>query len=103
MADARAGLGGEDSVCRCCCWRSSWGWSSGIGQVGFAVTPEALAPQWNRLNPASGFKRLLSMRGSVEAFKGLLKMGLVGGICYATLRGAIEFGRSAADHADAAA
>ncbi len=65
---------------------------SGIGQVGFAVTPEALAPQWNRLNPAAGMKRLLSLRGTVEAFKGLLKMGLVGGICYNTLRGSIESG-----------
>jgi len=65
---------------------------SGIGQVGFAVTPEALAPQWNRVNPATGLKRLLSMRGTVEMFKGLLKMGLVGGVCYSTLRGSIESG-----------
>jgi flagellar biosynthetic protein FlhB len=65
---------------------------SGIGQVGFAVTPEALAPQWNRVNPATGLKRLLSMRGIVEAVKGLLKMSLVGGVCYATLRRAIESG-----------
>ncbi len=68
------------------------GLASGIGQVGFAITPEALAPQWNRLNPATGLKRLLSMRGTVEALKGLLKMGLVGGVCYATLRGGIESG-----------
>ena len=65
---------------------------SGVGQVGFAVTPEALAPQWNRVNPATGLKRLLSMRGTVEALKGLLKMGLVGGVCYNTLRGGIESG-----------
>lgn len=65
---------------------------SGIGQVGFAVTPEALVPQWSRLNPAQGFKRLLSMRGTVEAFKGLLKMSLVGGICYSTLKNTVESG-----------
>ena len=68
------------------------GLASGIGQVGFAVTPEALAPQWSRVNPASGLKRLLSMRGTVEGLKGLLKMGLVGGVCYSTLRGGIESG-----------
>jgi len=66
--------------------------ASGIGQVGFAVTPEALTPKWERLNPMSGFKRLLSMRSSVEAFKGLLKMGLVGGICYSTMRHAVDSG-----------
>ncbi len=65
---------------------------SGIGQVGFAVTPEALAPQWGRVNPGAGLKRLLSARSSVEALKGLVKMGLVGGICFSTLRGAIEGG-----------
>ena len=65
---------------------------SGIGQVGFAVTPEALAPQWTRVNPAQGFKRLLSMRGSVEALKGLVKMSLVGGICYTTLRNSVQSG-----------
>jgi len=68
------------------------GLASGIGQVGFAVTPEALAPQWNRINPAQGFKRLLSLRGSVEAIKGLVKMALVGGICFTTLRNALESG-----------
>lgn len=66
--------------------------ASGIGQVGFAVTPEALTPQWNRLNPATGIKRLFSMRGTVEALKGLLKMGLVGGICYSTVRSGIDSG-----------
>ncbi len=65
---------------------------SGIGQVGFAVTPEALHPKWERLNPASGFKRLVSVRGSVEALKGVLKMGLVGGICYTALRNAVQSG-----------
>jgi len=68
------------------------GLASGIGQVGFAVTPEALAPQWSRVNPASGLKRLLSLRGTVEGLKGLLKMGLVGGVCYSTLRNGIESG-----------
>ncbi len=65
---------------------------SGIGQVGFAVTPEALHPKWDRLNPATGFKRLVSLRGTVEALKGLLKMGLVAGICYTAIRNGIQSG-----------
>lgn len=68
------------------------GVGAGIGQVGFAVTPEALAPKWERLNPASGVKRLLSRRGVVELGKGLLKMALVGGICISTVRPAVESG-----------
>ncbi len=65
---------------------------SGIGQVGFAVTPEALHPKWERLNPATGLKRLVSLRGSVEALKGLLKMGLVGGICFTAIRSGVQSG-----------
>ncbi len=65
---------------------------SGIGQVGFAVTPEALHPKWERLNPATGIKRLLSLRGTVEAAKGLLKMSLVAGLCWSALRGAVNSG-----------
>ncbi len=65
---------------------------SGIGQVGFAVTPEALHPKWERLNPATGIKRLLSLRGTVEVLKGILKMSLVAGICYSALRGAVDSG-----------
>ena len=66
--------------------------AAGVGQVGFAVTPEALTPQWERLNPASGLKRLFSRRSTIELFKGLLKLGLIGGICWGTLRGAFETG-----------
>ena len=66
--------------------------AAGVGQVGFAVTPEALAPQWERVNPASGFKRLFSRRGTVELVKGLLKLALIGGICWGTLRGQFETG-----------
>ncbi len=65
---------------------------AGVGQVGFAVTPEALTPQWERVNPASGVKRLFSRRGTVELFKGLLKLGLIGGICWGTLRGVFATG-----------
>ncbi len=67
--------------------------AAGIGQVGFGITPEAAAPQWQRINPASGFQRLLSLRGSVELLKGLCKLALIAGICAATLRDAITSGR----------
>lgn len=63
-----------------------------IGQVGLRITPEALAPKWDRLNPIQGFKRLFSMQGVVEVVKGIGKMAIVGGICYTTLRTAINSG-----------
>jgi flagellar biosynthetic protein FlhB len=63
-----------------------------IGQVGFHVTPEALSPKWDRINPLSGFKRLFSMHGTVEVVKGIAKMAIIGGICYSTVRDAIDGG-----------
>jgi len=63
-----------------------------IGQVGFHVTPETLAPKFERVNPLSGFKRLFSMRGTVELVKGLAKMAIVGGICYSIVHGAVNDG-----------
>lgn len=63
-----------------------------VGQVGFYITPEALSPKWNRINPLEGMKRLLSIRGSVELIKGIAKMAIVGCICYTVIRNAIEDG-----------
>jgi len=53
-----------------------------VAQVGFYITWEPLTPQWERLNPISGFQRLLSSKGIMEAIKSLLKMGLIGWILW---------------------
>ncbi len=63
-----------------------------IGQVGLQITPEALAPKFERLNPVAGFQRLLSTRGAVELVKGLLKMAIIAQICWATLSQAVQSG-----------
>ncbi|BDI32300.1 hypothetical protein CCAX7_43510 [Capsulimonas corticalis] len=63
-----------------------------VGQVGFAVTPEAMAPKWDRVNPINGLKRLFSARGFVELAKGIAKMAIVAGICYSVIRDALADG-----------
>ncbi|MBV9849490.1 MAG: flagellar biosynthesis protein FlhB [Armatimonadetes bacterium] len=68
------------------------GLAVGVGQVGFHIAPEALAPQWQRVNPASGLKRLFSLRGTVELVKSLLKLLFIGGVCYGALHGVIASG-----------
>jgi flagellar biosynthetic protein FlhB len=55
-------------------------------QVGLHVTPEALHPNWGRLNPAAGLRNLLSSRGAVELIKAILKLALLGSVAYWTLR-----------------
>lgn len=45
---------------------------------GWAFSTEALLPQFNRLDPMAGFKRIFSMRSVVELVKTLAKFGVVG-------------------------
>ena len=45
---------------------------------GWAFSTEALMPQFNRLNPMSGFKRIFAMRSVIELIKTLAKFGVVG-------------------------
>jgi flagellar biosynthetic protein FlhB len=45
---------------------------------GWSFSTEALMPQFSRLNPLEGAKRIFSMRSVVELIKALAKFGIVG-------------------------
>ena len=60
---------------------------TGYAQVGFLFTMETLAPKFNRINPASGMKRIFSMHGAVELVKAIFKILVVGVIAYSYLKG----------------
>jgi flagellar biosynthetic protein FlhB len=47
-------------------------------QVGFRFTPEVVRPKPGHINPAEGFKKILSKRALVEFAKSVLKLVLVG-------------------------
>jgi flagellar biosynthesis protein FlhB len=51
---------------------------STVGQMGFLVSGKAAAPQFSRINPLAGFKRLFSLHTAVELIKSLVKLGVVG-------------------------
>lgn len=55
-------------------------------QVGMMFTSEPLVPQWTRINPLSGFTRLLSRRTFFESAKMLLKVGLIGWLTFTAVR-----------------
>jgi flagellar biosynthetic protein FlhB len=57
---------------------------------GWSFSTAALMPQFNRLNPLSGFKRMFSMQSLVELLKALAKFGVVGIVAYLVLRNAIS-------------
>ena len=56
-----------------------------VAQIGFLVSSKALTPKLGRINPLSGFKRFVSLRGLVELVKNLAKIGLIGYIVWRTI------------------
>ena len=54
-------------------------------QTRFALAQNALAPQWNRLNPLTGLTRLLGRRGVFESVKAFAKLAAVGAVGYGTI------------------
>lgn len=53
---------------------------SSIMQVGFLVSEDALTPNFEKINPIEGFKKLFSWRSLIEGAKSLLKLTV---ICFA--------------------
>lgn len=56
--------------------------SINVVQVGFSFTLEPLMPNFDKLNPITGFGRLFSKRSLVELFKALFKIIVIGGFIY---------------------
>lgn len=54
-------------------------------QVRFKVTPKAAKPNFKKINPAAGFKRVFGKDAVVEAVKAILKSAAVGGIGFLAL------------------
>ncbi|HEY4443473.1 MAG TPA: flagellar biosynthesis protein FlhB [Steroidobacteraceae bacterium] len=50
---------------------------------GWNFSPQAMAPDFSRLSPLPGLKRLFGLRGASELGKALLKCAVVGGVCAA--------------------
>ncbi|MEN3291505.1 MAG: type secretion protein [Burkholderiales bacterium] len=52
------------------------------GQFGILVTPEALMPKLDKLNPVNGFKSIFSLKKLVEMVETIIKTALIGWIVY---------------------
>ena len=50
---------------------------------GWNFSPTAMAPDFSRMSPLQGFKRLFGLHGATELGKALLKCVVVGGVCAA--------------------
>ncbi len=52
------------------------GVSANFAQVGFVMSGESLMPNFSKINPASGLKRLFSMSATFDGIKAAVKSGL---------------------------
>lgn len=57
-----------------------------VAQFGFNLKEDLMAPDFKKLNPISGVKRLISLKSFVELMKSIFKISFVGLIAYLMLR-----------------
>lgn len=68
-------------------------------QTGFVFTTEPLRPDFSRLNPAKGLKRVFSVRLLVETGKSLLKLVAYAGVAFMVIRAAQKVSTAAVSDA----
>jgi len=59
--------------------------ASNIGQVGFMIAKKALKPDFKKLSPMSGIKRMFSSKSLVEMLKGILKISILALISWSVI------------------
>lgn len=62
------------------------GLASNFGQVGFVLSGESLKPSFEKINPATGLKRMFSRRAVVEGLKATARLFIFSWIAYAVLQ-----------------
>ncbi len=63
---------------------------SNITQFGLLFTSKPLRPKFNKFNPVSGLKRLVSMSRLLELLKSVLKLVVIGVVPYLIIRSELE-------------
>jgi flagellar biosynthetic protein FlhB len=63
---------------------------SALLQFGIVLTAQPLKPDWQRINPVAGFKRIFSKRALFETAKNLVKLALFGTVLYLGLRAMLD-------------
>ena len=63
------------------------GLGANIMQAGFRITPEALGPKWEKLNPVSGWQRILSLQGVARGGWQVVRVILIAAVVWWVLRG----------------
>ncbi len=59
---------------------------AGASQNRFNTASEALTPNWDRLNPVEGFKRVFSFRSAVPSLVSIVKLAVIIALTYSQVR-----------------
>jgi len=59
-------------------------------QVGWQITPKAIQPKFSKLNPLSGFKRIISFQSLMTLLQSLVKFTIIIAVIYSALRDEIN-------------
>jgi len=59
-------------------------------QVGIIFSRKALIPDFKRLNPITGMQKLVSRRSMVKVAMSIVKLGIMGGVAYVSIRKDLE-------------
>jgi len=59
-------------------------------QSRFNTASEALTPDWERVSPGAGFKRLFSTKSLIPTSLSLLKLGIIGVVCWSSVRALLQ-------------
>ena len=63
---------------------------SNIMQVGFILSGESIIPKLSKISPIKGVERLFSKQAFMEFMKSLLKLIIVGGVAFLTVKGEMK-------------
>ena len=61
-----------------------------VAQVGINFSTKPIMPKFEKINPQKGIKRIFSTRSIAEMVKGVIKITIVGLICYFFIKNQIE-------------
>ena len=66
------------------------GFIANVMQVGFQINTEAIGLKFNKMNPVSGVKKLVSLKALVELGKSIIKILFIGSIAYLLVKSDIK-------------
>jgi flagellar biosynthetic protein FlhB len=78
---------GLEMVGGVCAGMFAVGLGANLAQAGVRVTPDALGPKWEKLNPVTGWQRLWSLAGVARGMWAIVRVIVIAAVVWWVLRG----------------